>query len=254
MKKWIGRAIAILFTGIISIPATAQVVNIESQRIQSDSDGVFGSIGANFSISSNTKTAVVLDASAQVEYKQNKNLFLFLANYGFVSGDQEAFSNNAFAHLRYNRKIGPVLRWEAFTQVQFNKISKINLRYLAGTGPRFKIFSNKTLQFYAGTLAMYEYEDDDTTEHRYHHDIRSSSYFSVTLTPGKNVRIVGTIYYQPLYTDFTDFRVLNEEAIQVIVSKKFTIEPKFNFLHDSKPVSGVPHDTYYFTTTFKYTF
>jgi hypothetical protein len=254
MKNWIDFAFTFFIAGMMTSPAFAQVVNIESQRIQSDSDGVFGSIGANFSVSSNTKTAVVLDASAQVEYKQDKNLFLFLASYGFVSGDQEAFSNNAFAHLRYNRKIGPVLRWEGFTQIQFNKISKIKLRYLLGTGPRFKIFSNNTLQFYAGTAAMYEYEDDDTTEHRYHNDIRSSTYFSVTLTPGKNVHIVGTVYYQPLFADFADFRVLNEEAIQVIVSKKFTIEPKFNFLHDSEPVSGVPHDTYYFTTTFKYTF
>src|SRR5215831_8181479 len=160
----------ILHAGIILLPliffgklSRAQVVNIESQRIQSDSNGFLGSVSANFAFSSNTKTALVADASAQVEYKKDLNLFLLLGSYGFVSGNNEDFFNNAFAHLRYNRKIGDVLRWEIFTQIQFNKISKIDIRYLIGTGPRFKIYSGKVFQFYAATLAMYEYEEDDTT-------------------------------------------------------------------------------------------
>lgn len=239
---------------IISNATKAQVVNIESERIQSDSSGFLGSIAANFSIASNAKTAIVLDAIAQVEYKSEKDLYLLLGNYGFVSGDDEAFFNSAFLHFRYNRKVGRVLRWEAFTQVQFNKISLIDFRYLLGTGPRFKIYSNKIIQLYAASLAMFEYEEDDIAENRYHRDIRSSSYISFTLTPNAMVKCISTTYYQPLFSDFNDFRVLNEETVDVNVSKKFTIEPKFSFLHDSRPVPTVPHDIYSFSTVFKYTF
>lgn len=243
-----------IFLLTFSLLTQAQLVNIESQRIQSDSDGVYGSLSANLAFSSNTKTALVFDASSQIEYKKKKDLLLFLANYGFVSGDQEAFFNSAFAHLRYNHKIGPVLRWEVFTQIQFNKISKIDLRYLLGTGPRFKIFSSKTIQLYAATAAMFEYEEDDVPENAYHRDLRSSSYGSITLTPGKQVKIISTTYYQPLFADFNDFRILNEETMQILISKKFSVEPKFIFAHDSRPVVDVPHDSYYFSTSFKYTF
>ena len=246
-------AIACLVSRILF--CNAQVVNIESERIQSDTSGWFGNIGGNLSFSSNVKTVFVFDASAQVEYKKNKDLLLMLGSYGFVSGDEEAFFNNAFVHFRYNRKIGKVLRWEVFTQVQFNKISKIDFRYLLGTGPRFKLLDTNPLRVYAATLAMYEYEEDDTTENPYHNDIRSSSYVTFTLVPKKEViSIVSTTYYQPLYNDLNDFRILTQESLVFNVSKKFIIEPKFSYLYDNRPVSGVPKVNYTFSTTFKYTF
>src|SRR5215831_7115180 len=93
-----------LLTIFAAEPSNAQVVNIESQRIQSDSNGLLGSVSANLALSSNAKTVIVADASAQVEYKRDLNLFLLLGSYGLVTGNSEDFFNNAFAHLRYNRK------------------------------------------------------------------------------------------------------------------------------------------------------
>ncbi|HUM46462.1 MAG TPA: DUF481 domain-containing protein [Chitinophagales bacterium] len=234
--------------------AVSQVVNIESERLRADSNGLYGSLSANFALTSNTKTIIVFEANSQVEYKQDSNLYLLLGSYGFVNGDNEDFFNNAFIHFRYNRKITKVLRWEAFTQLQFNKISKINLRYLLGTGPRFKLMDKKELKIFIATLAMFEYEEDDTTENYVHRDIRSSSYLSFTLTPAKNVKIVSTTYYQPLYKAFSDFRIMNQESVEVTISRKFTIEPKFSYLYDSRPVSGVPRVNYSFTTGLKYLF
>jgi hypothetical protein len=90
-------------------------------------------------------------------------------------------------------------------------------------------------------FAMYEYEEDDTTENPYHNDIRSSSYVTFTLVPKKEViSIVSTTYYQPLYNDLNDFRILTQESLVFNVSKKFIIEPKFSYLYDNRPVSGVP--------------
>lgn len=232
----------------------AQVVNIENERLRTDSNGVYGSLSGNFSLTSNTKTVIVFDAIAQAEYKQDKNLYLLLGSYGFVSGDQESFYNNAFIHFRYNRKVSSLLRWEAFTQGQFNKISKINLRYLLGTGPRFKLVDNEAWKIYAASLVMFEYEEDDTTVQAIHRDIRSTSYLSFTFQPVENVKLISTTYYQPLYADFNDFRLVNEEAFSVSVSKKFSIIPKFSYLYDSRPVSGVPKINYSFTTGIKYVF
>ena len=44
--------------------ANAQVVNIESERLKADSNGVYGSLGGDFELTSNTKTVVVFDATA----------------------------------------------------------------------------------------------------------------------------------------------------------------------------------------------
>ncbi len=224
--------------------ALAQVVNIESERLKADSNGVYGSLSGNFEMTSNTKKVVLFDAAAQVEYKKDSNLYLLLGNYGFVSGDKEAFANNAFIHLRYNRKITKLLRWEVFTQLQFNEVSKINLRYLLGTGPRFKLVDREKLKIYAASLAMFEYEEDDTAEFAVHRDIRSSSYLTLTFLPLENLQIISTTYYQPLYNDFGDFRLMNQESVEISISGRFKLEPAFNYLYDSKPVSGVPNVNY----------
>jgi putative salt-induced outer membrane protein YdiY len=232
----------------------AQVVNIESERLKADSNGIYGSLGGNFELTSNTKRVVIFDAAAQLEYKQDSNLYLLLGNYGFVSGDKEAFANNAFVHLRYNRKITTLLRWEVFTQLQFNEVSKINLRYLLGTGPRFKLVDKEKLKIYAASLAMFEYEEDDTSENAYHRDVRSSSYLTFTFVPIQNLRIISTTYYQPLYNELSDFRLMNQESVEISISGRFKLEPAFNYLYDSKPVSGVPKVNYSFKMGLEYHF
>lgn len=234
--------------------ACAQVVNIESERLKTDTNGLYGSVSADFALTSNTKTVVVFDGMAQLEYKYDKDLYLLLGNYGLVNGDKESFSNNAFIHFRYNRKMTRHLRWEIFTQLQFNKISKINLRYLAGTGPRFKLVEAEKIALYAATLVMFEYEEDDTTENSIHRDVRSSSYVSFTLPLTENLEIISTTYYQPLYTDFSDFRIMNQVSAALLISEKLQLEPKFNFLYDSRPVAGVPEVNYSLMIGLKYQF
>lgn len=234
--------------------ANAQVVNIESERLKADSNGVYGSLSGDFELTSNTKTVVVFDATAQLEYKQDSNLYLLLGNYGFVSGDKEAFANNAFIHLRYNRKITTLLRWEVFTQLQFNEVSKINLRYLLGTGPRFKLVDKEKLKIYAASLVMFEYGEDDTTENAFHRDVRSSSYLTFTFVPIHNLRIISTTYYQPLYNELSDFRLMNQESVEISISGRFKLEPAFNYLFDSRPVSGVPKVNYSFKMGLEYHF
>jgi len=154
---------------------SAQVVNVESQRLQSDSLGWLGSAGADFAYTNNGNEAISAAANSQIEYKAKKDLYLILGDYSLFKGNGEDFVNTGFGHLRYNRKLGKVLRLEAFTQLQYNAITRINMRWLLGTGPRFKLLDKKWLKVYAATLYMYEYEEDGDEMNTILRDHRSSS-------------------------------------------------------------------------------
>ncbi len=233
---------------------SAQIVNVESQRLQSDTTGWLGSFGSNFLFEKNAVQILNVNLNAHVEYKTKKSLYLFLGNYNLLKGSGQTLSDNVFYHLRYNYKINKWLRWEVFTQLQQNNITGIDLRMLAGTGPRFKLSRTKKLSFYTATAAMYEYEKEITTPPVYHRNIRSSSYFTVTYKPAENTELVGTVFYQPLYSNFGDYRILNEISAKFKIIKHLSFTAGWYYLYDSKPAASTPKLNYSISNGIEYDF
>jgi hypothetical protein len=232
----------------------AQIVNIESQRIQSDTTGWLGNIGASFLFEKNVVKVITIGANAHVEYKTPKSLYLFLINYNLLKGDGQTFNNNLFYHLRYNYKINKWLRWELFSQLQQNSVTGIKLRLLAGSGPRFKITGSKHISLYAGTAAMYEYEKEQTSPPVYHHDVRSSNYASLTYNPFKNTELIGTFFYQPLFSNFSDYRILNEISVKFKFVKHLSFTTAWYYLYDSRPAASTPKLNYSISNGIEYDF
>lgn len=141
-----------------------------------------------------------------------------------------------------------------FTQLQQNSVTGIDLRLLAGTGPRFKLSSNKQFAFYAATAAMFEYEKETTTPPIYHRDIRSSSYVTATFKPTANAEFVGTVFYQPLYSNLKDYRILNELSAKFKIIKHLSFSAAWYYLYDSKPAALTPKLNYSISNGIEYDF
>ena len=219
------------------------VVNIESKRIVTDTIGWAGGADLGFRLNKNTKKQFALSASSHLQYKNQKELYLFLANTSLVEAGKEKFVNSGFAHLRYNRKFGPVLRWEAFAQIQYNKVLSVNQRTLLGTGPRLKLLSGEKLRLYQGTLYMFEYEEV-LNPGMIHRDQRISAYLSYTWTPNDNFSFSGTWYFQPKIDDFADHRLAGQLYLSFKISSNLSFTTSFNYLLDSRPPLDVPKEVY----------
>jgi putative salt-induced outer membrane protein YdiY len=241
--RWV--FLSILWLWVSSLDA--QIVNIEKQRISSDTTGWLGSAGFSFSGSKTTKSILSLYANTRLEYKSKdtKDLYLLITAFSLVSGDNEKFSNAGFGHLRYSRKLGDVVRWEVFTQVQYNGLTKIDTRYLAGTGPRIKLTQYEKAKFYLGIAYMYEYQElfDPLVFENNH---RMSSYFTFTLLPEETVSFQSTFYVQPLLGDFSDYTISTESNLSVDITRKLFLDISFKYNFDAFPPEGVPQTTYYF--------
>jgi Protein of unknown function, DUF481 len=243
-----------LLIATIHKTSLAQIVNVESQRIQSDTIGWFGSAGTSFLFEKNATQVINIGANAHAEYKSLKSLYLFLVNYNFLKGDGQTLNNNLFYHLRYNYKLNKWLRWEVFTQLQQNSVTGIKLRLLTGSGPRFKLSGSKHLALYTGTAAMYEYEKEETVPTVYHRDLRSSSYFTCTYNPSKNAELITTVFYQPLFRDFGDYRILNEISLKFKFVKHFSFTTSWSYLFDSRPAATTPKLNYSISNGISYDF
>jgi hypothetical protein len=222
----------------------AQIVNIESARMQSDTVGWMGMAGTSFNFIKNTARITQINLNAHIQYKTKKDLWLLITHYGFLKGGSEKFVRNSFAHFRYNHKLNPWLRWEVFTQLQSNYITQIDSRYLLGTGPRFKLADTKIFHLYAACLFMFEHEKELTSPAVFHNDIRNSSYISFTIRPNEYLEFISTTFYQPLVEKIKDYRILNESVLKAKTGKHLSMTIAYNYLDDRFPAGTSPQTTY----------
>ena len=234
MKKYFLFLLSIFQLGA----SFSQIVNIESQRIHTDTTGFDGTLEGGFSVNQNNTLLVSATATAHAQYKTKKDLYMLVGNWRFTNGGASRFVNDGMAHFRYNHKFLDWLSVEAFGQVQYNQLLDLRLRTLVGFGPRFKILNKKWIHLYAATLYMFEYERQaisDTAEY----NNRMSSYISWTIEPNPHFSFIATTYYQPKLTDWADFRISGNYALKFKVFKRFAFKVEFNFLYDSAPPPNI---------------
>lgn len=228
---------------VLAFKAQAQMVNIESQRMQTDSLRRAGHFNLSLSYQENNNAKFFTAKSAlmlQYKSKSLKDIFMVIGNYDLAQGNTTDFSNSGFAHFRYTRKLNSWLRWEAFSQVQYNKLLSVGMRWLTGTGPRFKLLGAKNAVAYFGTLYMYEYEEVTGTQPEIHRDHRLSSYLTMTFGfPKISGELVSTTYFQPRLNQLDDFRLMQQTQLVFNITKKFKWATGFSFLYDAFPPEGV---------------
>jgi len=233
----------LLFIGIIVFPifSWAQLVNIESQRMQTDSVRFVLNADFGLDLTNNDGSAITQINSAittQLKSKDLQSIYFFIGNYKLIDSDDKKLQNSWFLHFRFNHKLTNFWRLEAFIQSQYNELLEIQQRNLVGAGIRMKIFDKEQLTSYAGNSYVYEMEKNiDQNVKFYNH--RNSSYLTLIFEPKtERFNISNTVYYQPLYKDFSDYRILEQFKLNVPLSKVFKIFSLFNYYFDNKTPTG----------------
>ncbi|WP_031426975.1 DUF481 domain-containing protein [Flavimarina sp. Hel_I_48] len=213
------------------------MVNIETRRIQTDSNRFVLNADFAFNHTNNDGTSVNQingTLTTQLKSKDLKKIYLFLGNYKLIDSDEGNLQNSWFLHSRFNYKVNDLLRLEAFVQGQYNQLLVVEQRNLIGAGLRIKWMNKEHFTGYAGNSYMYEVEYSDragTTN--YNH--RNSTYFSLSYFPiSETFSITNTVYYQPLYRDLQDYRILEQFRLDVPLYEWFKVFVIYDYYFDSK--------------------
>ncbi len=238
---------------LLSFTSAAQIVNVESKRIQRDSTGWAGNIGGEFNLTKNVNTVLETNLYATLQYKTRQNTYLILGDYSFMRGADKRLINKLFAHLRYDHRLSSTTYLESFFQFQNNEITKINERLLWGAGLRFKLRpTNKKVLMFLGISFMYELEEEDVQPIYYSRHFRNSSYFTIHWHPNKLLTLTSSTFLQPRLDKPSDFRILNQEDLKLVLTKKLSFTADWNFVFDNSPAEGIPKMNYELTTGLEY--
>ncbi len=214
----------------------AQLVNIESQRMQVDSVRFVLKSDLLFDYSNNNGdylSQFTGNISTQLKSKDLKRIYMFIGSYNTERSKDQDFQKSYFLHLRLNQKITNVFRFEVFLQDQYNAILNINRRKLFGAGLRLKFLSTPAVKAYLGNAYMYEHEKIDDSDIEYYNN-RNSTYVSFTINfPKSNVNITETLYFQPKYNDLGNHRVFQQLQAQFPINKVLSFTTQFTYFYNS---------------------
>lgn len=241
MNRFVCCILTLWLTFFIAQRASAQLVNIETKRIHADS--VLFSVQNDFSfvLTSNNGDYIyrIIDNMAlHVKTRNYRHNFFFVGNYNLFKSKDREFSNILMFHFRHIYKLMDRLRVESLYQIQEDQLLNINERSLAGLGLRLRLINNEHLHLNVGSTYLYEREKSDEFE-RVDYFHRNSSYCALSFElPDRGVTISNTLYFQPLFKDFSDYRLLEEFKLSVAITKAISLNSLFVYYIDQVTPSG----------------
>jgi len=238
VSKFLGYLSVLVFCHANSV--SSQLVNIESQRMQSDTVRFALKSDLLFNYNDNNGSYIIQIGSniaAQLKSNNLKKTYFFIGNYNLIRSKDEEFQNSWFFHLRYNQKLSNFFRLESFIQNQNNTRLTITSRNLVGAGIRLKFVATENGKAYFGNSYMYEYERIGETDQQFYNH-RNSSYVSLSQHFKKsNLDLVGTVYYQPLYRDISNYRILTQLKAELPITNRLSFSALYNYFFANFPES-----------------
>jgi len=253
IMKILQPLIFILFYVLSAFTSSAQILNIEQERINSDTSRWAGSAKTSIQYSKIGQELFNGSAYMHIQYKTKRSIFLTLSEYNLTKASGSDIINAGAQHFRYNYKLNNRFTGEMFTQFQFNKVLKVKFRWLLGVGPRVNIVKTKPFSLFLAVSYMYEYEelyDSDILNHNH----RLSSYISSNLKIKDNLSLINTTYFQPKINKYSDYRLLSQSDLKVGITKHFSFLISYIYFYDAFPAIGVPKETQYLANSIAYNF
>lgn len=237
-------ALALALQALLGAAGVAHAqVNTERLRVGDSEPGLAGGLGAGLSLKRGNVDFIELTGHSWSRYRLDIHTFLLHARGAIGEQDDDRFSSNAFAHVRWTGMWHPRVGSEVFAQLEYDALVRLQWRSLVGTGPRFVLIQAQDVELFAGTGWMIEYEELDipvtdphpreTVAHRW------TNYLTLRVQAAEVLQMVHAIYIQPRFDDFEDFRVLGEVELKVSVSEMLALTTTARLRHDSRPPSEV---------------
>ena len=222
----------VIFICFLFMSSLFAQVNIEKDRISADKDGFNVKINSSLSIISGNSELISFNLAPTGIWKMKRYQLFFLNDYERIVSDEHSFVNKGFSHIRHTYIIRPNIKYELFTQAEFNKARLLDRRTLIGSGFRYVLKAPDGLA--VGLSYMLENEKISDTEEVYSRG-RLSSYLHLLKKKNDLFNFENTIYYQPVWNNFSNFRIIYEGEYKIKISNSFSLLSKLMFRYDSKP-------------------
>jgi hypothetical protein len=248
---------------ILMIPffASAQILNIERNRLEKDTAKVF-MVKTNAGLSVYNRSAAenapvnLLGYNFDVNaiYHPNKHAYLFLSKFDYLKINDNDFLNFGFLHGRVNFLRDNRLNYETFLQYSYDNFRGLDPRWILGGAIRHTLIKSNKITLLYGIGGFYEKEK---WIHPYTRELvevdflKSSNYFNFRATVNAFVDVNVVTYYQVGY-DSNIRRARNRWSNSTVLNSKLTdrlsITNTFELAYEDRPIVPITRLIYSFRT------
>lgn len=237
----------------------AQILNVEKERLSSDSANYFlGSAGIAFNTNNRsinddgeTVSFVGLTANADFGYISELHSFLLVSQFNYTATSDDPINSTGYGHFRVNFLRNRQVSYENFTQVQYDQGRGMESRWLGGGGLRFRLKKTEKSSVYVGIGGMYEQETWDypgPSEAMLTTRIwKSSNYISGRFTLNEHISLNLITYYQTGYdydADYFRHRISGDLNLLINVTSKLSLTTTIFGGYENRPVVPISKVVY----------
>ena len=214
-------------------------VNTERYRVDSDSLGFSLRADLEYFFMTGNSDFHFFGANTRFNQKWTEDYLFLVANTGFGQNSGKSFLNQTLVHLRYVYSVSNKIQVEGFMQYDNNHERLLNHRYLIGAGVRMLLVKKEAYLLRLGFSGFYEQEQFELPASARHspetETFRLNSYLTYDLDIKKDISLLIVLYAQPSVKDFSDYRIVSDNALSVNLWHGLEMLAKINVRYDSAP-------------------
>lgn len=233
-------------------PATA-IVNMEEMRIGPAESGFSGSLDLHASGKNGNTEKQDYGLDSRLQWQSDNTTDFIVLSYDYGESNEQRSSNASFVHARHVAQYRPKRAWEAYAQLEQDEFTRLSYRGLLGAGLRFTLAEEADrIGLYLGIGAYTTRETlerrSGLTDHGSDSYERASLYLAYKHRLNEQVSLLSTTFYQPRLDDTSDYRALEQAALQVKMTERLSLKLSLDISHDSRPPQTIKEtDVGYFS-------
>jgi putative salt-induced outer membrane protein YdiY len=220
--------------------APAAIVN-SLRGWSEDEQGWSGALAGSYGASGGNSPQSTFEGSGRIQLRSADHVWRLLGSGMRTTVHGVETARSTLGHLRHNYLLTD--RWATlvFAQLQRNPFQRLDSRFLLGFGGRWLAARGESSRFYLGASYMFEQERiQDEEGHEKAQRLVAFGSWETRLS--EDVEFDVLIFYQPNWSDFNDWRLFGEAALEIELTGSLSLFTGYRIEHNSRPPAGV-HQT-----------
>ncbi len=244
MKTRVLAAVAVALFCFLNPITSYAIVNVEQAIIGPAEDGLTNKVELSIDGASGNTVKNSSKAEWLTQWQHGEHTDFIWLQYAYGKSSGKVDTNRFFAHLRHRTQIRESWGVELFAQSGRDPFARMQQRTLGGAGVRYSLLEEAgSVAVYFGLGGFYEYEKlspkAGTTDALVSRTWRANTYLVLKRQVNEQVRLYSTTYYQPAFSNFPDYRLLEQFAFAVKLDENIDLKLSLDVTYDALPPQGV---------------
>lgn len=247
----------VLFLIIISFSSslTAQIVSLDEPRTKNPKQGIQGDIQLILNYTDNDKKVLQSGTKINLQLNDSLNTYMFYSDVRLSRTDGVNDINYGRFGAIFNHKAEDrVISAEGLMQYHYDGAKQLKHRYIIGGGPRWKMVDKDGLKLSLVAYTIYFNEKYESTVDSEKSMAKFSTMLSFSTNLSKTMSIKHNTYYEPDYSNPSDYRIESQTTFQAKFNKKFSYKLHVRLNYESMVPTGVDNFDYALLNSLSYSF